>query len=224
MTFDERDRDRQPVRLADRRRHGIHLRARLNECTVTLNLIWERAWHTDEFDWQALYAGDDPFRLQNMTSSLLELLHPAGRSEEEDALIALMRPRVLMLRLAAMDLSGPFISKEPLSELALRMDDDIRSVIGARPTRAESYQAACIHARRYVVYTRLDREREEPGILQAGLDAQRQAVTELRAALSGAPAYRDWARKDPAFKHLLRQGDFRRVVMDTAVPDTEPSL
>jgi hypothetical protein len=49
---------------------------------------------------------------------------------------------------------------------------------------------------------------------QVGLDAQRRAVEELQVAVEGAPAYRDWARKDPAFRHLLGLEDFRRILLD----------
>lgn len=200
------------TQVANPRRHGIHLRARLNECIVTLNLTWDRAWHGDQFVWADLFADDDPFRLQNMTSRLLDLLHTRDRDQREDELIALMEPRARLLHLAAIDMSGPWVSDEPPSELAQRVDHDLRQLLGARPTKSGSYQAACIHARRYVIYNNLQRESDMYDVMQAATEARELALAELAAAVDGSAAIRDWARKDPAFRHLVNETDFRRLL------------
>lgn len=207
--------------VANPRRHGIHLRARLNECIVTLNLTWERAWHGEQFVWGDLFAEDDPFRLQNMTSRLLDLLHPRSRDDREDQLIELMRPRAQLLHLAAVDISGSWASDEPLSELARRIDDDLARLLGRRPTPSGSYQAACIHARRYVVYNNLGHERDANEAMQTAAEARDLALSELSAAFDGAAAIRDWAPKDPAFRHLSNETAFRRL-LDPPAETSEP--
>lgn len=205
--------------VADPRRHGIHLRARMNECIVTLNLTWDRAWADGRFDPERLFAESDPFRLQNMTSRLLDLLHTRGRTEQEDALVTLMRPRAMLLHLAAIDLSGPFVSSEPLTELAQRVDRDIAQLIGPRPTRSGNYQAACIHARRFITYDQLSRDRDAHDVSQESRAAREKALLELQAAVRGSPAFLDWARKDPAFRGLTSREDFRRLLEG---PDDAP--
>jgi hypothetical protein len=206
------------TQVANPRRHGIHLRARLNECIVTLNLTWARAWDGDDFDSARLFAGEEPFHLQNLTRRLLDLLHARGRDDREDELIELMLPRARLLHLAAIDLSGPFVSDEPLVELAQRVDHDLEQLIGRRPSRSSSYQAACIHARRSVTYNDLQRDHDQYEVLQMAAAARDHALAELAVAIEGSAAIRDWARKDPAFRHLLGDGEFRRLLEPPSVP------
>lgn len=200
------------TQVANPRRHGIHLRARLNECIVAMNLTWARAWDGDDFESARLFADEEPFHLQNLTRSLLDLLHARGRDDREDELIELMVPRARLLHLAAIDLTGPFVSDESLVELAQRVDHDLEQLIGRRPSRSSSYQAACIHARRSITYNDLQREHDQYEVLQIAAAARDQALAELAVAIEGSAAIRDWARKDPAFSHLLADSEFRRLL------------
>lgn len=210
------------TQVANPRRHGIHLRARLNECIVTLNLTWNRAWDGDDFDSERLFAGEDPFHLQNLTRRLLDLLHARGRDDREDELIELMLPRARLLHLAAIDLTGPFVSDESLVELAQRVDHDLEQLIGRRPSRSGSYQAACIHARRFTTYNDLQRDHDAYEVLQVAAAARDQALVELAAAVEGSAAIRDWARKDPAFSHL-NDNEFRRLLSPTPAQPAQPA-
>ncbi len=147
------------------RLEGIRLRAGLNVCVVTLNLLWTEAWREDRLEIDGVRR-----RIRELMDAVgdlrrrLDAARPASRADYEladppyderadvEGLRTALEPTVALLALATEELlqvAGENRPEDLVAALRARETSLAQALHGEGASRV--YQASCIRARRYAL-------------------------------------------------------------------------